>query len=115
LHRCPILREPDGLAMSSRNMRLTPEQRQKATVIYKALLAIRSGWQMGHPQKTELIATAIKTLEQADFRVDYIEIADHKTLEPIDGGPGAVALIAAFLGEVRLIDNMMLSVEPSVS
>jgi pantoate--beta-alanine ligase len=109
LHRCPILREPDGLAMSSRNMRLTPEQRQKATAIYKALLAIRSGWQMIHPQKTELIATAIKILEQAGFRVEYIEIADHKTLEPTDGGPGAVALIAAFLGEVRLIDNMMLS------
>jgi pantoate--beta-alanine ligase len=51
----------------------------------------------------------MKTLEQAGFRVDYIEIADHKTLEPIDGGPGAVALIAAFLGEVRLIDNMVLS------
>jgi pantoate--beta-alanine ligase len=108
LHRCPILREQDGLAMSSRNMRLTPEQRQKAPAIYKALLAIRTGWLMGHPSKTGLIATAMKTLEQADFRVDYIEIADHKTLEPIDGGPGAVALIAAFLGEVRLIDNMVL-------
>jgi len=108
LHPCPILREPDGLAMSSRNMRLTPEQRQKATAIYKALLAIRSGWQIGHPKKTELIASAIKILEQAGFRVEYIEIADHKTLEPIDGGPGAVALIAAFLGEVRLIDNMVL-------
>ena len=108
LHRCPILREPDGLAMSSRNMRLTPEQRQKATAIYKTLLAIRAGWQTGHPSKTALSATAMKTLEQAGFRVDYIEIADHKTLEPIDGGPGAVALIAAFLGEVRLIDNMVL-------
>ena len=108
LHRCPILREPDGLAMSSRNTRLTPEQRQKATAIYKALLAIRSGWQMGHSSKTQLIAAATKILEQAGFRVDYIEIADHKTLEPIDRGQGAVALIAAFLGEVRLIDNMVL-------
>ena len=115
LHRCPILREPDGLAMSSRNMRLTPEQRQKAPAIYKALLAIRTGSLMDHPSKTRLIATAMKILEQADFRVDYIEIADHKTLEPIDGGPGAVALIAAFLGEVRLIDNMILSGEPSIS
>src|SRR5579872_6663216 len=44
LHRCPILREPDGLAMSSRNMRLTPAQRSQATAIYKALLTIRDGW-----------------------------------------------------------------------
>jgi pantoate--beta-alanine ligase len=108
LHPCPILREPDGLAMSSRNVRLTPELRPKATAIYKALLAIRTGWQMGQPSKTGLIATAMEILEQAGFRVDYIEIADQKTLEPIDGGPGAVALIAAFLGEVRLIDNMVL-------
>jgi pantoate--beta-alanine ligase len=108
LHRCPILREPDGLAMSSRNMRLTPEQRQKATAIYKALQSILTGWQMGHPSKTGLISTATKILEQADFRVDYIEIADSKTLEPKGGGPGAVALIAAFMGEVRLIDNMLL-------
>jgi pantoate--beta-alanine ligase len=108
LHRCPILREPDGLAMSSRNVRLTPEQRARATAIYKALLSIKEGWQMGHPSKPGLIGTARSILEQADFRVDYIEIADSKTLEPIGGGPRAVALIAAFLGEVRLIDNMEL-------
>jgi pantoate--beta-alanine ligase len=108
LHACPIVRETDGLAMSSRNLRLTPEQRQKATAIYQALLAISTGWQMGQRSKTELIATALNILEQADFRVDYVEIADGQTLQPADGGPGAVALIAAFQGEVRLIDNMVL-------
>jgi pantoate--beta-alanine ligase len=108
LHRCPIMREPDGLAMSSRNTRLDPVQRTNATAIYRALQAIRSGWQMGHPSKSGLIANATKILEQAGFRVDYIEIADQKTLEPVGGGPGAIALIAAFQGEIRLIDNMPL-------
>ncbi len=110
LHRCPILREPDGLAMSSRNVRLTPEQRQKATAIYQALLAIKLGWEMGQPSEKELTAMAMNILESADFRVDYVEIADAKTLEPAKEGegPGSIALIAAFLGEVRLIDNMML-------
>lgn len=116
LHRCPILREPDGLAMSSRNMRLTPEQRQKATAIYKALQSIRNGW--GGAERTTaatvpvstLIAAATGLLETAGFRVDYVSIADATTLEPLDFRSGrAVALIAAFLGEVRLIDNMVLS------
>jgi pantoate--beta-alanine ligase len=138
LHRCPILREPDGLAMSSRNMRLTPDQRQKATAIYKALQSIRDGWGGTERMATErppaepisaLIAAATGLLETAGFRVDYVSIADATTLEPLDSRPGpaaspasassssppsrparpgAVALIAAFLGEVRLIDNMVL-------
>jgi pantoate--beta-alanine ligase len=121
LHRCPIVREADGLAMSSRNMRLTPEQRGRATAIYRALMALKGG---GARQ------AALEILEKADFRVDYVEIADAETLEPLvngadgpgAGGPGvraspaaslrrpqaAVALIAAFQGEVRLIDNMTL-------
>jgi pantoate--beta-alanine ligase len=118
LHRCPILREPDGLAMSSRNMRLTPEQRQQAPAIYKALQSIRNGW--GGAERTTaatvpvsaLTAAATGLLETAGFRVDYVSIADATTLEPLDyrtTPPGhAVALIAAFLGEVRLIDNMEL-------
>ena len=118
LHRCPILREPDGLAMSSRNMRLTPEQRQQAPAIYKALQSIRNGW--GGAERTTaatvpvsaLTAAATGLLETACFRVDYVSIADATTLEPLDyrtTPPGhAVALIAAFLGEVRLIDNMEL-------
>lgn len=105
LHRCPIVREEDGLAMSSRNLRLTAEERGKATAIYRALIALKGG---GTRQ------VALDILEKADFRVDYVEIADAETLEPMEdgamGGGGsareAVALIAAFLGEVRLIDNM---------
>jgi pantoate--beta-alanine ligase len=138
LHPCPIVREPDGLAMSSRNVRLSPEQRVKATAIYQALLTIKRGWEGEHGwhQKGEegkLTDRARAMLEKADFRVDYVEIADAETLEPELGGvqdggaqggeaqdggtqgggaqtkrSKAVALIAAFQGEVRLIDNMML-------
>lgn len=111
LHRCPILREPDGLAMSSRNMRLTPDQRQKATAIYKAIQSIRDGWGSAEPISA-LITAATGLLETAGFRVDYVSIADATTLEPLHSRmpakPGSVALIAAFLGEVRLIDNMVL-------
>jgi pantoate--beta-alanine ligase len=118
LHPCPIVREPDGLAMSSRNVRLTPEQRVKATAIYQALLTIKRGWEGGETRAKELTDRARTILEKADFRVDYVEIADAETLEAElggskaaaagTGGSKAVALIAAFQGEIRLIDNMAL-------
>jgi pantoate--beta-alanine ligase len=103
-YACPIIRETDGLAMSSRNVRLTPDERQRATAIYRALLSIASS-----TSPNTAIAHAQKILEDAQFKIDYIAIADAKTLQPVDPGTkGAVALIAAFQGEVRLIDNMIL-------
>jgi len=114
LHRCPIVREPDGLAMSSRNVRLDPEQRRLATAIYAALRVIREGWPdvTGSGQIAAippLVAKAAEILEKAHFRIDYISIADRDTLEPAHpGSKNAIALIAAFMGEVRLIDNMVL-------
>jgi pantoate--beta-alanine ligase len=111
LHCCPIIREPDGLAMSSRNTRLTPVQRTNALAIYQALLTIKEGWRTA-PDVNSLIAKATALLEAAAFRVDYVSIADPATLEPLPPSPpgqdDAVALIAAFQGEVRLIDNMTL-------
>ena len=123
-HAGPIIREPDGLAMSSRNVRLSPEERQRATAIYHALQTLRyadSG--PGAPNAPTALARAKKLLEDAKFRIDYLEIADPQTLEHLplvppafthpDATPtfpyGAVALIAAFQGEVRLIDNMILA------
>jgi pantoate--beta-alanine ligase len=116
LHRCPIVREPDGLAMSSRNMRLTPLERVNATAIFRALQSIKDGWGVsadkpgGSAARPEaLIAKATALLESANFRVDYISIADATTLEPLSGWQAeAIALIAAFQGEVRLIDNILL-------
>lgn len=93
---CPIRREPDGLAMSSRNMRLDAAHRAGAVAIYQALHAIQDGV----PPET-----ARTTLESKGFKVDYVAIANAKTLEPWDGQGEAVALIAAFYNEVRLIDN----------
>jgi len=112
---CPIVREKDGLAMSSRNRRLSEDQRRTAITIYQALTGIKDGWQKARPAK-ELIAGATSLLESKGFRVDYVSIADPLTLGPLpETGPRetisrtpAVALIAAFLGEVRLIDNMTL-------
>ena len=119
LHRCPIVREADGLAMSSRNVRLNPEERQRATAIYKALLAIKENWGdvladeiaiAGAAVLTRVLTKAMQLLADAQFRIDYVEVADGDTLEPVEpGAPNAVALIAAFQGEVRLIDNMILS------
>jgi len=102
---CPIVREPDGLAMSSRNLRLNPAQRTNAAAIYRALLLLKEKWRSS-PRQTIEAAEAI--LKKADFQIDYISVADPTTLEPVEGGPGAVALIAAFQGEIRLIDNMIL-------
>jgi len=116
LHPCPIIREKDGLAMSSRNMRLSPEQRQTAVTIYQALIRLKEGWRRDKSPR-ELVDAATSLLESKGFRVDYVSIADPLTLEPVSGTgaaasgqsrPSAVALIAAFLGEIRLIDNMPL-------
>jgi pantoate--beta-alanine ligase len=105
LHRCPIVRETDGLAMSSRNVRLDPEQRRRATAIYKALQTIREAW----PAPVDrLVKKATEILEAVHFRIDYVSIAQSDTLLPYDGPGKAVALIAAFMGEVRLIDNLEL-------
>ncbi|HVU55462.1 MAG TPA: pantoate--beta-alanine ligase [Puia sp.] len=105
---CPIVREKDGLAMSSRNVRLSAEQRKQSLAIYQALLGVKADWQKARPAE-ELITEATSLLERHGFRVDYVSIADPSTLEPVSGtGVQAVALIAAFMGEVRLIDNMTL-------
>jgi pantoate--beta-alanine ligase len=106
---CPTLREPDGLAMSSRNMRLSPEDRQKATTIYKCLMFIKQELNEGVDWPV-VKKSATQLLTNAGFRLDYVELADSNTLEPaLDRNGPRVALIAAFLNEVRLIDNMLLN------
>lgn len=112
LHPCPIIREADGLAMSSRNVRLNPDERRRATAIYKALLSLRSSpsLSLASPSGAASLSAAQKILEDAQFRVEYVAIADAQTLEPVEPNTRrAVALIAAFQGEVRLIDNMILN------
>ncbi|HSU28701.1 MAG TPA: pantoate--beta-alanine ligase [Chitinophagaceae bacterium] len=107
---CPTLREKDGLAMSSRNMRLGKEERQKAVTIFKTLNYVKEMLPKNDLQ--EIMNKAGNMLEKEGFRVDYVAIADATTLIPADHWDKKqklVVLIAAFLGEVRLIDNMPLN------
>lgn len=106
---CPTLRESDGLAMSSRNVRLNETARAKAAEISGMLAYIRSSIKPG--SLVALKNHAARKLDDAGFRTDYIEIADAQTLElksSWDGKTELVALCAAFIGDVRLIDNMLL-------
>jgi pantoate--beta-alanine ligase len=110
LHIAPTLRETDGLAMSSRNMRLTKDDRQTAVAISQTLTQMKMQLQPGSLQKRKDDAATFLTSK--GFRVDYTEIAHADTLALLDNWNGTdpvVALIAAYIGEVRLIDNMLLT------
>lgn len=109
-HTIPTVREPDGLAQSSRNRRLTTEQRKNAVAISQALIDIRGN--LTSRDAGELLKQAHEKLDAAHFKTDYISIARASDLQPIyhwNGKEKAVALIAAFQGDVRLIDNMLLN------
>jgi pantoate--beta-alanine ligase len=106
---CPTVRETDGLAMSSRNWRLSMEERAVAPEIYRTLLQARD--LVKKAPVSEVKKILIARLESKGFRVDYFEISDIETLQPVVGwedSPGLIACVAAFLGSVRLIDNMIL-------
>ncbi len=107
----PTMREPDGLAMSSRNLRLSEADREKATAIYQALQKIKTTICPG--ETNQLAAAAAASLLGAGFsKVDYVSIAHARSLEPIenwDGETPLIALAAAFLSGVRLIDNISLT------
>ena len=109
-HTVPTVREADGLAQSSRNRRLTPEQRKNAVAISQVLSDIRGKLASGHG--SDLLKQAQEKLDAAHFKTEYISIARTNDLQPIvnwNGKEKAVALIAAFQGDIRLIDNMLLN------
>ena len=106
---CPTLREPDGLAMSSRNVRLPGPNRKKAVIISETLSYIKNNIKTGSLKNIK--NSSIQNLTSAGFKVDYVEIADARSLQLINDWNGKtplVALAAAFLDDVRLIDNMLL-------
>jgi pantoate--beta-alanine ligase len=110
LQVCDTVREKDGLAMSSRNMRLNAEERLQALQIIHTLKKIKDEIVPGHLNAIK--EQAMEMLSQHGFKVDYVEIADASHLEPIhfwDGKQPAIALIAAFINEVRLIDNLFIN------
>jgi pantoate--beta-alanine ligase len=106
----PTVREPDGLAMSSRNVRLTPEHRADAPRIRRALDGARSLLQFGERAAAPYLAAARKHLEESPFlRIDYLELVDAETLQPVGHiKRPAVLATAVFYGEVRLIDHVSL-------
>lgn len=106
----PTVREPDGLAMSSRNVRLTPEHRADAPRIRRALEGARSLLQFGEHSAAPFLAAARKHLEDSPFlRIDYLELVDAETLQPVGHiKRPAVLATAVFYGEVRLIDHVTL-------
>ena len=106
---CPTVRETDGLAMSSRNRRLNADDRSVAPEIYKTLIWARDFSKKIPVPDIKNISAA--RLENKGFKVEYFEIADLESLQPIktwDEAPGVIACVAAYLGSVRLIDNMIL-------
>ncbi len=106
---CPTLREPDGLAMSSRNVRLTPEQRTLAPLIYRTLQEAKAKFATLPPRQIE--AEALASLRVPGMMSpEYFEIVDGKTLRPVeayDSVEFVVACTAARVGEIRLIDNII--------
>ena len=106
---CPTLRETDGLAMSSRNVRLADRDRKQALKIFETLLFIKNNLNPGDLKRLKQLS--VQNLKDAGFTVDYVEIANAGNLKIIDdwdGNTKLVAVAAAFLGNVRLIDNMLL-------
>jgi len=110
---CPIVREADGLALSSRNAYLDPRQRQQATVLHRSLMQVKSMADGGERDSARLIAAARDVFnEEPDVRLDYFEIVDRETLDPVaDTSNGALVAVAAFVGTTRLIDNVVLGQE----
>jgi len=107
---CPTLREPDGLALSSRNVYLTPEQRAAAPVLYRALTAAQEVWQSGERDGDVLKAKIRQVLDaEPQARTEYVSAADPLTLAELGKARRGVLLsIAVRIGRARLIDNILL-------
>lgn len=108
---CPIVREPDGLAMSSRNRYLSPDDRRHALVLNRALRAVEALVQAGETSASRLIEKGLQVLtEEPSVRPDYFRIVDPDTLEDRqDLRSGALVAVAAYVGPARLIDNLLIS------
>ena len=110
---CPIVREPDGLAMSSRNAYLDPQQRKQALVLHRSLIRVQQSVDAGEHDATKLAARAVTNLGSKvagdSVRLDYFEIVNPHTLDPVaDVRDGALVAVAAYVGNTRLIDNVVL-------
>jgi pantoate--beta-alanine ligase len=107
---CPIVREPDGLAMSSRNAYLDPEQRTRALVLHRSLMRVQRLADAGEREVGKLLAAGREEFaKDGSVRLDYFEIVDPDKLDPVEDISGAaLAAVAAYVGSTRLIDNILL-------
>jgi pantoate--beta-alanine ligase len=107
----PTVREPDGLAMSSRNVYLDTGQRKSALALYRSLTVVQQIFKLGERNAAKLIAAGQEALaHDPAVRLAYFEIVDPDTLDPLNEiGDRALAAVAAFVGTTRLIDNVILA------
>jgi pantoate--beta-alanine ligase len=107
---CPIVREPDGLAMSSRNVYLSAEQRKQATALYRSLMRVQALADQGECIAATLAAAGKQVIaEEPSIRLDYYEVVAPDTLDAVaDISGGALVAVAAYVGNTRLIDNIVL-------
>jgi pantoate--beta-alanine ligase len=113
---CPIVREADGLAMSSRNAYLDGEQRKRALVLHRSLLRVQQLVDAGERDVGRLMAAGREEFARENsVRLDYFEIVDAETLDGLESvSGGALVAVAAFVGNTRLIDNVLLRVPRAV-
>jgi pantoate--beta-alanine ligase len=109
----PIMREADGLAMSSRNVYLDARQRSQALVLHRSLMRVQSLVALGESSAATLIAAGMEEVaREPGARLDYFEIVNWETLDPVaDTTQGALVAVAAYVGKTRLIDNLLLAAE----
>jgi len=107
---CPIVREPDGLAMSSRNAYLSPEERKRALVLLRSLTRVQALADVGEWDASRLAAAGRDEISrESSVRLDYFAIVNPDTLDPVAGvSGGALVAVAAYVGTTRLIDNILL-------
>jgi len=106
----PTIREPDGMAMSSRNTYLSPEERKAALVLYQALTLAQRLWSQGETDAARIRREMIALIKREPLaKIDYVSLADPETLEELDRiKPPALASLAVKIGTTRLIDNVVL-------
>ncbi|MEP6694117.1 MAG: pantoate--beta-alanine ligase, partial [Chloroflexota bacterium] len=109
---CPTVREPDGLAMSSRNAYLTPDQRRDAALLSRGLFAARELWERGERDPRVLRERVSELAGRGSVALEYVSVADPLTLAELDAPSGtAVISMAARVGKARLIDNVLLGMD----
>jgi pantoate--beta-alanine ligase len=114
---CPIVREADGLAMSSRNAYLSREDRKRALVLHRSLERVKQLVESGERDAARLVATGREEFAPEDsVRLDYFEVVDPDTLDPVaDASRGALVAVAAYVGATRLIDNVLLGPQKAIT